>query len=185
MTWHLQITGNHVIQQESKRFTKRALSLTSGLNLFGDSNIYMVQEAWHRGFCYFFGRVTEASWKDQQLPWLHDIIYFMFKYFLAFFPHIKHFLCLIFTHTHTPCSLSMTRFPSPQRNPHDRFGKVMVKNLAERGCPLLSVFDYPSMEAQKNRFLERGWSQCQVKDSRITLTPDKLKIANGKIPCFF
>jgi len=51
-----------------------------------------------------------------------------------------------------------------QTNPHDRFGKVMVKNLAERGCPLLSVFDYPSMEAQKNRFLERGWSQCQVKD---------------------
>lgn len=50
------------------------------------------------------------------------------------------------------------------RNPHDRFGKVMVKNLAERGCPLLSVYDYPSMEAQKERFLARGWSRCQVKD---------------------
>ncbi|CAK9068657.1 unnamed protein product [Durusdinium trenchii] len=51
-----------------------------------------------------------------------------------------------------------------QTNPHDRFGKVMVKNLAERGCPLLSVFDYPSMEAQKTRFLERGWSKCSVAD---------------------
>mmetsp|Transcript_71550 Transcript_71550/g.117770 ORF Transcript_71550/g.117770 Transcript_71550/m.117770 type:complete len:145 (+) Transcript_71550:1-435(+) len=51
-----------------------------------------------------------------------------------------------------------------QTNPHDRFGKVMVKNLAERGCPLLSVYDYPSMEAQKERFLARGWSRCQVKD---------------------
>lgn len=37
-----------------------------------------------------------------------------------------------------------------------------VKNLAERGCPLLSVFDYPSMEAQKTRFLERGWSKCSA-----------------------
>ena len=50
------------------------------------------------------------------------------------------------------------------RNPHDRFGKVMVKNLAERGCPLLSVYDYPSMEAQKERFLARGWTRCQVAD---------------------
>ncbi|CAL1150957.1 unnamed protein product [Cladocopium goreaui] len=51
-----------------------------------------------------------------------------------------------------------------QTNPHDRFGKVMVKNLAERGCPLLSVYDYPSMEAQKERFLARGWTRCQVAD---------------------
>lgn len=51
-----------------------------------------------------------------------------------------------------------------QTNPHDRFGKVMVKNLAERGCPLLSVYDYPSMEAQKEQFLARGWTRCQVAD---------------------
>eukprot|EP00439_Symbiodinium_sp_Y106_P044201 s5276_g5.t1 len=51
-----------------------------------------------------------------------------------------------------------------QTNPHDRFGKVMVRNLAERGCPLLSVFDYPSMDAQKSRYLERGWSCCTIAD---------------------
>ncbi|CAE7347213.1 LCMT1 [Symbiodinium natans] len=51
-----------------------------------------------------------------------------------------------------------------QTNPHDRFGKVMVHNLAERGCPLLSVFDYPSMDAQKLRFLDRGWGCCTISD---------------------
>ncbi|CAE7767057.1 LCMT1, partial [Symbiodinium pilosum] len=51
-----------------------------------------------------------------------------------------------------------------QTNPHDRFGKVMVQNLAERGCPLLSVFDYPSMDAQKTRFLDRGWNCCSIAD---------------------
>eukprot|EP00931_Biecheleriopsis_adriatica_P055676 TRINITY_DN32970_c0_g1_i1.p1 TRINITY_DN32970_c0_g1~~TRINITY_DN32970_c0_g1_i1.p1 ORF type:complete len:366 (+),score=71.05 TRINITY_DN32970_c0_g1_i1:47-1144(+) len=51
-----------------------------------------------------------------------------------------------------------------QTNPHDRFGKVMVQNLRERGCPLLSVFDYPSMDSQRSRYLNRGWDQCQVAD---------------------
>lgn len=183
MTWHLQVTGSHVIPQESKRFTKRALSLTCGLNFC----LVIQTSTWCRmpDIEPFWKGHWSILKKSHKLPWLHDIIYFMFKHsFCVFFSHIKHFLCLIYTHT--PCSLSMTPFPSaPQRNPHDRFGKVMVKNLAERGCPLLSVFDYPSMEAQKNRFLEKGWSRCQVKDTRITLTPDKLKIVNGKIPWFF
>jgi len=51
-----------------------------------------------------------------------------------------------------------------QTNPHDRFGKVMVENLAQRGCPLLSIFDYSSLDAQRERYLTRGWQQCNLAD---------------------
>lgn len=51
-----------------------------------------------------------------------------------------------------------------QTNPTDRFGKVMVENLAQRGCPLLSIHDYPSMTAQRERYLARGWDQCQLEN---------------------
>jgi len=47
-----------------------------------------------------------------------------------------------------------------QFNPNDPFGKVMVENLMQRGCPLLSIFDYPTLELQRSRYLQRGWEQC-------------------------
>jgi len=51
-----------------------------------------------------------------------------------------------------------------QTNPTDRFGKVMVDNLMRRGCPLLSIHDYPSLDAQKERYTQRGWDQAVAVD---------------------
>lgn len=42
-------------------------------------------------------------------------------------------------------------------NPHDRFGEMMVKNFASRGCPLIGIEAYPMMEDQKNRFVKAGF----------------------------
>lgn len=50
-----------------------------------------------------------------------------------------------------------------QFNPSDAFGKVMVENLMNRGCPLLSIFEYPTLELQRGRYMERGWEQCWTK----------------------
>jgi len=47
-----------------------------------------------------------------------------------------------------------------QFNPSDPFGKVMVENLMQRGCPLLSIFDYPTLESQRARYTQRGWDQA-------------------------
>mmetsp|Transcript_55136 Transcript_55136/g.118387 ORF Transcript_55136/g.118387 Transcript_55136/m.118387 type:complete len:414 (+) Transcript_55136:73-1314(+) len=49
-----------------------------------------------------------------------------------------------------------------QTNPNDPFGKVMVDNLTQRGCPLLSIFDYPSLASQRERYLQRGWERCNL-----------------------
>mmetsp|Transcript_93869 Transcript_93869/g.285093 ORF Transcript_93869/g.285093 Transcript_93869/m.285093 type:complete len:138 (+) Transcript_93869:3-416(+) len=53
-----------------------------------------------------------------------------------------------------------------QTNPNDRFGKEMVDNLMQRGCPLLSLYDYPSLAAQRARYLQRGWDRCSVADMK-------------------
>lgn len=47
-----------------------------------------------------------------------------------------------------------------QFNPSDAFGKVMVENLMQRGCPLLSIFEYPTLELQRGRYQQRGFEQC-------------------------
>eukprot|EP00397_Hematodinium_sp_SG-2012_P037168 GEMP01040239.1.p1 GENE.GEMP01040239.1~~GEMP01040239.1.p1 ORF type:complete len:330 (+),score=44.45 GEMP01040239.1:33-992(+) len=44
-----------------------------------------------------------------------------------------------------------------QTNPLTQFGKIMVKNLNQRGCPLLSIHDFPTLESQEKRYLEHGW----------------------------
>lgn len=66
---------------------------------------------------------------------------------------------------------SVPRAPSAmvvyeQTNPNDAFGKVMVENLMQRGCPLLSIFDYPSHDAQRERYTQRGWQRCVLTDMR-------------------
>jgi len=55
-------------------------------------------------------------------------------------------------------------FVYEQCNPSDRFGKVMVENLMRRGCPLLSIHEYPTMESQNERYTQRGWDQCSLID---------------------
>lgn len=51
-----------------------------------------------------------------------------------------------------------------QTNPNDAFGKVMVGNLMQRGCPLLSIHTYPSLDAQRERYMTRGWTQVELSD---------------------
>ncbi|CDF40407.1 unnamed protein product [Chondrus crispus] len=42
-------------------------------------------------------------------------------------------------------------------HPHDSFGLQMVKNIAARGSPLLGISKYPTLAAQKSRFVREGW----------------------------
>jgi len=32
-------------------------------------------------------------------------------------------------------------------NPNDPFGKMMVKNFELKGCPLIGIFEYPTMDS--------------------------------------
>lgn len=51
-----------------------------------------------------------------------------------------------------------------QIHPHDAFGQTMQKNLLARGCPLLSLLEYPELADQKRRFENFGWSSCEALD---------------------
>jgi tRNA wybutosine-synthesizing protein 4 len=46
--------------------------------------------------------------------------------------------------------------------PHDAFGQEMVSNLSRRGCPLLSIFEFPDEEAQRKRYQELGWRRVEA-----------------------
>ncbi|KAJ2725343.1 carboxy methyl transferase for protein phosphatase 2A [Coemansia sp. Benny D115] len=48
--------------------------------------------------------------------------------------------------------------------PHDRFGKMMIENLRNRGIELRGLMAYPTMESSRNRFLSRGWSVASAVD---------------------
>jgi hypothetical protein len=37
-------------------------------------------------------------------------------------------------------------------------GKMMIKNLKKRNCPLLSIYKYPEIEDQCKRFLDHSYS---------------------------
>lgn len=41
--------------------------------------------------------------------------------------------------------------------PADAFGREMVKNIAQRGSPLLGIDRYPSVPSQMDRFRVLGW----------------------------
>jgi tRNA wybutosine-synthesizing protein 4 len=51
-----------------------------------------------------------------------------------------------------------------QIKPNDAFGKVMIRNLQARNIPLHSLMKYPSLNAQKKRYLEAGflWSEART-----------------------
>lgn len=48
--------------------------------------------------------------------------------------------------------------------PWDAFGQTMVKNLASRGCPLLSLEAVPDLPAQCKRYLDAGWTVAAAWD---------------------
>ena len=42
-------------------------------------------------------------------------------------------------------------------NPDDAFGRVMLRNLQARGCPLRGLVGCPTRAAQASRFEAAGW----------------------------
>ncbi|EGR27003.1 leucine carboxyl methyltransferase family protein, putative [Ichthyophthirius multifiliis] len=47
-------------------------------------------------------------------------------------------------------------------NPHDQFGKMMVKNFERKGCPLVGIFDYPDIKSQQQRLYNLGFQNVEV-----------------------
>ena len=45
-----------------------------------------------------------------------------------------------------------------QIRPHDSFGRQMVQNIHDRGCPLLGIHAYPELADQERRFRGAGWT---------------------------
>lgn len=48
--------------------------------------------------------------------------------------------------------------------PDDAFGRVMMANIKARGCDLLSIRDYPTLEAQIARFRVHNFEAAQAWD---------------------
>ena len=45
-----------------------------------------------------------------------------------------------------------------QIRPDDSFGRQMVQNIHDRGCPLLGIHAHPEPEDQERRFMAAGWT---------------------------
>ncbi|CEM03436.1 unnamed protein product [Vitrella brassicaformis CCMP3155] len=48
--------------------------------------------------------------------------------------------------------------------PHDAFGRTMVRNLQARGCPLLGIHEYPTLDSQRQRYVSLGFTRCEAAD---------------------
>ncbi|KAL5282161.1 LCMT1 family protein [Megaselia abdita] len=51
-----------------------------------------------------------------------------------------------------------------QVNMNDRFSSVMLNNLKSRGCTLAGVDFCLSLDSQKKRFIDAGWTGCKAWD---------------------
>eukprot|EP01061_Rhynchopus_euleeides_P033614 TRINITY_DN5646_c0_g3_i7.p1 TRINITY_DN5646_c0_g3~~TRINITY_DN5646_c0_g3_i7.p1 ORF type:complete len:340 (+),score=154.18 TRINITY_DN5646_c0_g3_i7:29-1048(+) len=51
-----------------------------------------------------------------------------------------------------------------QINSDSPFGAMMVQNLQQRGCPLLSLSRYPTISSQAERYLRLGFEQAMCND---------------------
>lgn len=49
-------------------------------------------------------------------------------------------------------------------NPNDAFGKVMVANIAARGCSLPGYAAFATLQSQEERFLRAGWEHARATD---------------------
>ena len=47
-------------------------------------------------------------------------------------------------------------------NPHSAFGNVMQSNLSSRNSPLIGVYDFPTKESQRQRYLHLGYDECNL-----------------------
>jgi [phosphatase 2A protein]-leucine-carboxy methyltransferase len=69
-------------------------------------------------------------------------------------------------------------------NPHDAFGRTMVQNLLQRGINLQTLSTYPSLQAQKIRLKEAGFTDGQeaadvdwIFESEWTGKPERDRVA--------
>ncbi|XP_070605429.1 tRNA wybutosine-synthesizing protein 4 isoform X2 [Erythrolamprus reginae] len=51
-----------------------------------------------------------------------------------------------------------------QIHPGDPFGRIMQNHFSRLQSPLRSLTAYPDCQAQRMRFLQRGWTQCHIMD---------------------
>jgi tRNA wybutosine-synthesizing protein 4 len=49
-----------------------------------------------------------------------------------------------------------------QIRPDDAFGRMMVENLTRRGCRLETLLKYPTLEAQRQRYIDAGWTHVRA-----------------------
>ena len=48
--------------------------------------------------------------------------------------------------------------------PEDKYGSMMMKNFGERGCGLMTMKEFPTLESQKARYEKRGFTDVRVCD---------------------
>ena len=46
----------------------------------------------------------------------------------------------------------------------DKYGSMMIKNFRHRGCDLLTMKEFSSLESQKARYEKRGFTDVRVSD---------------------
>ncbi|XP_037232933.1 tRNA wybutosine-synthesizing protein 4-like isoform X1 [Falco rusticolus] len=57
-----------------------------------------------------------------------------------------------------------------QMHPEDPFGRVMQQHFSQLNSTLHSLSKHPDCEAQRRRFLEKGWTECSVMDMNTFFT---------------
>ncbi|KAM9996031.1 hypothetical protein ACTFIY_002223 [Dictyostelium cf. discoideum] len=53
-----------------------------------------------------------------------------------------------------------------QIKPNDEFGRMMIKNIEMKGCPLLSIESFPEIDDQRKRYNNLGWNKTEILDMR-------------------
>ncbi|XP_053872091.1 tRNA wybutosine-synthesizing protein 4 isoform X2 [Malaclemys terrapin pileata] len=62
---------------------------------------------------------------------------------------------------HFPCAQFVVY---EQMHPEDPFGRIMQQHFSQLNSVLHALAQYPDCEAQRRRFLQRGWAKCSVLD---------------------
>uniref|UniRef100_A0A674JVY8 tRNA wybutosine-synthesizing protein 4 n=1 Tax=Terrapene triunguis TaxID=2587831 RepID=A0A674JVY8_9SAUR len=62
---------------------------------------------------------------------------------------------------HFPCAQFVVY---EQMHPEDPFGRIMQQHFSRLNSVLHALAQYPDCEAQRRRFLQRGWAKCSVLD---------------------
>uniref|UniRef100_A0A8C3S9F7 tRNA wybutosine-synthesizing protein 4 n=1 Tax=Chelydra serpentina TaxID=8475 RepID=A0A8C3S9F7_CHESE len=62
---------------------------------------------------------------------------------------------------HFPCAQFVLY---EQMHPEDAFGRIMQQHFSRLNSGLHALAQYPDCEAQRRRFLQRGWAECSVID---------------------